>query len=542
MNQQSQGQQGTAQSGPAQQGAGQPGPGQAPLGAGQSARPEAQTTAPNFMKQEGVRNEAIAGPFTVRDLTVFAATLVLFIASLIPMFAVRYNLWNLGSLFFLGLGVVLPLIVAALFVARRLAPDTKVRIGSLSVDQFGSVVASFAVAFFFLSIAGAYTPSLLVALIGSLVLLAATVLARFIPFFAGDFLGRTEVPAHIMARDSAVPVRKPKAPKEPKPAAATPGTGSTGALPDSAASTGFTAPQGTEPRHPVSHGATAVGQAGREAARTGTFGAGTSGAGTAAAGVTGPAAAAAGSATAGTAGTAATAGTAGTADTAPANGMWPAANAASSAAASPETGPAAVVRSAQTGEAATQEATVASAKADATTTPPVAPEAERTQLDGATAAPAISADTAASPASADTAAAPAAETARTEAPVAEGKSGAAARKAEAEAARAASATPATAVHPRVDVQQQVRSQEPIGATVDPASRPEESEQEQVQEAFWFAVAQHRTAVDERTGAPLFGIEPGGWVLALEDRGDEFLVQHTDGRVGVLRDLSNIERG
>ncbi|MCU1511313.1 MAG: hypothetical protein JWO34_1153, partial [Arthrobacter sp.] len=60
--------------------------------------------------------------------------------------------------------------------------------------------------------------------------------------------------------------------------------------------------------------------------------------------------------------------------------------------------------------------------------------------------------------------------------------------------------------------------------------------------FWFAVAQPRTAVDEHTGAPAFVIEPGGWVLALEDRGGEFLVQHTDGRVGVLRDLSNIERG
>ncbi|WP_260681090.1 hypothetical protein [Arthrobacter sp. KBS0703] len=107
---------------------------------------------------------------------------------------------------------------------------------------------------------------------------------------------------------------------------------------------------------------------------------------------------------------------------------------------------------------------------------------------------------------------------------------------------AASATPATAVHQQVKPQEQVKSQEPIGATVDPASRPEEAEEQPVHEAFWFAVAQHRTAVDERTGAPLFGIEPGGWVLALEDRGDEFLVQHTDGRVGVLRDLSNIERG
>ena len=89
---------------------------------------------------------------------------------------------------------------------------------------------------------------------------------------------------------------------------------------------------------------------------------------------------------------------------------------------------------------------------------------------------------------------------------------------------------------------QVRSQEPIGATVDPASRREEARQEPAYEAFWFAVPQQRTAYDERTGAPAFGIEPGGWVLALEDRGHEFLVQHTDGRLGVLRDLSNIERG
>ncbi len=88
----------------------------------------------------------------------------------------------------------------------------------------------------------------------------------------------------------------------------------------------------------------------------------------------------------------------------------------------------------------------------------------------------------------------------------------------------------------------MRSQEPIGATVDPANRPEQHHAQPAHEAFWFAVAQPRTAVDEHTGAPAFVIEPGGWVLALEDRGREFLVQHTDGRVGVLRDLSNIERG
>ena len=127
-------------------------------------------------------NQAVLGPFTVRDLTVFAGTLILFVASLLPIFGARYNLWNLNNLFFLGLGIILPLIASALFAARRLAPGTKIRVGSLSIDQFASVVASFAVAFFFLSVAGAYVTSLLVGLIGSLVLFAATVLGRFLPY------------------------------------------------------------------------------------------------------------------------------------------------------------------------------------------------------------------------------------------------------------------------------------------------------------------------------------------------------------------------
>jgi hypothetical protein len=61
------------------------------------------------------------------------------------------------------------------------------------------------------------------------------------------------------------------------------------------------------------------------------------------------------------------------------------------------------------------------------------------------------------------------------------------------------------------------------------------------EAFWFAVGTHRMAVHPEDGSPAFGLEPGGWILALEDRGHEFLVQNTDGRTGVLRDLTDIER-
>jgi hypothetical protein len=528
MNQQSHGQPGLAQPSPGQGDSGQQGPSQrdpgqqAPAGqgpAGQAGaekdstghheaprgespaashdahpgRPQSGTSAnaeasPSNAsaggRGPGVRNVAVLGPFTVRDLTVFGATLILFIASLIPMFAVRYNLWNLGSLFFLGLGIVLPLILAALFVARRLAPETKVRIGSLSVDQFGSVVASFAVAFFFLSVAGAFTPSLLVALIGALVLFAATVLASFIPFFAGDFLDRADVPAHIAARESAVPVRAPKAPKAPKPAKPS--------------------EQGPTAASQKAAGRIFGGQkfGGQAAAQAPVTGAPTAGSPTAGAGSAGAAAAPT------TGGAAAGAGIAG-AGIAQSAGAWPAANAASSAAASPETGPAAVVPSAEARAAARPAAAE-----------PVTPAAEETQLDGTpvtAAAAGAGTETGNRPAVADAATA-------------------------AVAASAASATPATAVHPQVKPQEQVKSQEPIGATVDPSSRPEETEDQPVHEAFWFAVAQHRTAVDERTGAPLFGIEPGGWVLALEDRGDEFLVQHTDGRVGVLRDLSNIERG
>ncbi|GAA1130007.1 hypothetical protein [Citricoccus alkalitolerans] len=61
------------------------------------------------------------------------------------------------------------------------------------------------------------------------------------------------------------------------------------------------------------------------------------------------------------------------------------------------------------------------------------------------------------------------------------------------------------------------------------------------EAFWFAVGTRRTAMNPEDGSPAFGLEPGGWILALEDRGHEFLVQNTDGRTGVLEDLTDIER-
>ena len=423
----------------------------------------AEGPKPAGSRLTATKNETVLGPFTVRDLTVVASTLILFVASLIPMFGSRYNLWNLGSLFFLGLGVILPLIVTALFAARRLSPESKVRIGSLSIDQFASVVASFAVAFFFLSVAGAYVPSLLVGLIGALVLFAATVLGRFLPYVSPDFQGRAEAPAHVVAREAAVPVHKPRAPKKPKAESGASKPAAGGGL-FSGAGAGSSAVQPNAAHHTPA---------------------------TAAVPTTGAAAAmapAAGPAPVSTAPEASDAGSAG--------GPGPATQA--SDVVRPASAPAA--EETQLGDIPSGSAAAAGPASGAGASPvvgagPGAGQAARGNHDGGTVASAAS-----------------------------------------DAQGSWEPPAATAVHP------QVRADVPIGATVDPASRPEESDEQPIHEAFWFAVAQHRTAFDPRTGAPAFVIEPGGWVLALEDRGHEFLVQHTDGRLGVLRDLSNIERG
>lgn len=478
MNQQSFGQR-TApdtEPGPGGSGSAAAGPGH-PTAAGGAAKGQAAGRNAASGKIDPNANHAVLGPFTVRDLAVFAGTLILFVASLLPLFGARYNLWNLNNLFFLGLGIILPLIASALFAARRLAPGTRIRVGSLSIDQFASVVASFAVAFFFLSVASGYGTTLLVGLIGSLILFTATVLGRFVPYLSGDFKDRPEMPAHVVARDAAVPTRKPRAPKAAKPETGAnqskggfkgagifggAGAGSSAVQPGSAGHS----PEPVRSAQPPATAAVPV-------AAAGTSNAGTAGAAAAAAGA-GAAPAASGA-------------------------HGPAASAPSPSASAPET-------------------------------------SERTpEVD---AGPPTQAADVARPASAVDAGPPtqAADVVRpASAPVAEEP-----QHGDVPAAHAPQAgwepPAATAVH------QQVRAEQPIGATVDPASRHDEMDGQPIHEAFWFAVAQHRTAFDPRTGAPAFVIEPGGWVLALEDRGHEFLVQHTDGRLGVLRDLSNIERG
>ncbi|MGF6833588.1 hypothetical protein QF015_001757 [Paenarthrobacter sp. TE4293] len=402
---------------------------------------------PGAATKDATKYEAVAGPFTIRDLTVFGSTLLMFVASLLPMFGERYNLWNLGNLFFLLLGIILPLVVVALFVARRLQPGTIVRVGSLSVDQFASVTASFAFPLFFLTIANSFNGGVLLGLVGSVGLLAATVLGPHLPWLSADFKGRAETPAHVVAREAVVPSRKPATPKAPKePQAAKPAAGTSSAVPTSGfqgSSGGYKATASEAPA-PAAQGSTTF-------APPATHG------------------------------------------TAP----------------SPATEASAVVHSADSKPAAV------TAPAAGAGSPSSAPSPAQEAPKGAEAKN----ETETSPAAAEAAASQHA----TQQPASQQQPWA-----------ATMATPIVSGDTR-------KVSDSIGATVDPASRPDDSDSPQY-EAFWFAVAQPRTAYDEHSGVPAFTIEPGGWVLALEDRGHEFLVQDTDGKVGVLRELSNIERG
>ncbi|MCQ1952378.1 hypothetical protein [Arthrobacter sp. zg-Y238] len=377
--------------------------------------------------------EALIGPFGLRDTVVGGSVLVMLVGSILPFFTVTrlgfeedFNLWNAFSLFFIGIGILLPLLVAGLFAGRRLAPTMKPRVGSLSLDQFASVTAVLALAFFFIQTVTDFSVGAMVALVGSLGLVVSTTLAPHLPFFAREFRNRPEAAAALTARD-ALPLR-PR-PARPKPEAKPETENAAGAR-------RFTNPlRRNEDAHRNEDARTTVHEAPSQSSTD----------------VSAP-------------GGTAVVGTSGASAAAPATSV--------------------------------QE----------TSTP-------STQVSPATASPATQAQPAAAPAAG----------LRAEEPMAATTVNPVVRDAGAREASAAGAHEAESA-----------SAEPITATRD--------ESEAVVEAFWFAVGTPRQIVDERTGLPLFMFHPGDWELGLEDRGDEFLVQDKrTGRIGVLRDLSNIER-
>ena len=419
----------------------------------------------------GVR--AVAGPFGLRDIVVGSAVLVMLIGSVLPFtIGSGRNLWTAFSLFYVGIGIIMPLVVAGLFAARRLAPSARIRVGSLSLDQFASVIAVLAAIFFFLQIVYVFSVGSLLGLIGSVALLAATTFAPHIPPFAAEFSGRSEIPAHPVAREAKPLIQAPKPAPAPKPGSAGEPSGA-----NAPGMFGQGKPAGTvqggAPQSGPATGATPQQRAGsgQDAAAPGTAGGRDGAAG-------GPAeardAAQPGAGTAAAAGAASVAaGTAATPGTAPASGAAPISGTAGTSGAGPTSGTAPASRTEGTSGAESNSSETGTAGTDRETHVPAGEDP----------------------------------------------------------------LPATTVNPAVQggaAASNTQAQESISAT--------REENENVVEAFWFAVGTPRQIVDERTGLPLFMFYPGDWELGLEDRGHEFLVQDKrTGRIGVLRDLTNIER-
>jgi len=170
------------------------------------------------------------GPFTVREVILLAASALILLLSFFSLYSGFYlTIWQRSLEWVLA--VALPLAAGVLILIRRFAPATRLRVGSLSVDQFASVAFSVSAVMWLSNVAygidtfvrssgtvGALTWSAWVALIVSLVGVFFTVVAPFVPPFKDDFVGRPEAPAHPIAREARPVIRRPR----PEPQSAAP--------------------------------------------------------------------------------------------------------------------------------------------------------------------------------------------------------------------------------------------------------------------------------------------------------------------------------
>lgn len=513
--------------------------------------------------------KALLGPLTLRDTLATAGALLILIGSMIPILMVGgyfSNLWMLpGGFFYPLITLVLPILTGGAFAWRRFAGRTALRVGSQTLDQIGSVIALLGTGYFFFSMVATFTPAFLIALIGSLALLGATTLAPFIKPLVADFAPGT---GHLLTRDVL-----------PSAATAAATASVTAAETDSAAKTSkpknstVSAAASATPLKdsPVASAQEPLPAKGKDEVKPKVETAAKDAPEAAAA----PAAAVSVSPVAPVdevmVGQVVPVGMyveddAELADIvdAPAQGDVMAPNPAIARAAA-----AAALGSTATSEDKKPKARYEWPSAnDPQVFDPVVSEdkpSEPQPSEASSAKPTPELVNAEVPAEADAPAAAEPVEPHDDAPVAEPAEAAVepvidpvvepvapAAKDSAQTAAPAGADPATSAHPvasgpaptaafsRIELEEKLKERpeiaeepEAFGATHHGDSRTQ---------AFWFAVLDTRTVYNESTGAPAFEIHPGAWVLALEDRGHEFVVQDSDGKLGVLRQLNDIERG
>ncbi|WP_411733276.1 hypothetical protein [Paeniglutamicibacter sp.] len=142
--------------------------------------------------QPGHALKPVIGPLSMRDALVVIGGVLVLVGSLVPIpwtKSVSVNMWIFPGLpFHLFVSLLLPLLVAAGFLWRRLTGRTRVRVASLSLDQASSVVAIFAAAYFFNSYVASMSPAYLLGLLGALAMIAGTTLATYLGIFRRDFV------------------------------------------------------------------------------------------------------------------------------------------------------------------------------------------------------------------------------------------------------------------------------------------------------------------------------------------------------------------
>ncbi|WP_336646204.1 hypothetical protein [Microbacterium sp. USHLN186] len=201
------------------------------LGVGSAAVP--QTEDARDADDDGVLYEDQVQPeygivgFTLRELLIVGAWLVLFIVSFFPVSTIGGSVWTTGISWILMVGV--PTVAVFLVLLRRFSPAGIRRVGSLGIDQFASVAAAVAAVSWaqvlWQQIAGSVETGVLLvgwvavlAQLATLALVATTVAAPLLPRLREDFHGRLETLAHRNANPVRPVISRPRAERPVKPA------------------------------------------------------------------------------------------------------------------------------------------------------------------------------------------------------------------------------------------------------------------------------------------------------------------------------------
>ena len=203
----------------------------------------------------------ILGPLTLRDLFLLFAGLLAFIALFVPYRGYSYGFgretttlwhWNVADMGALVFGVLTILLIVAAVLVNKLG-NSRLRVGSLSLDQFISVLSAIAFTYVFIDL----LTSAVYWHVGSYLTFFAALIAFFagvftmLPFFAKEFAGREDIETHPKARPVAKHTQHP-APVANVPGAAGPGAGAPGFAPYGAVPAG---PGQEGPGQPAQFGA-----------------------------------------------------------------------------------------------------------------------------------------------------------------------------------------------------------------------------------------------------------------------------------------------